>query len=225
MQSGPVEMVEADDPARAARGGIVLISEIHGVEPSLREHADRLARLGFTVAMPDLWWRQGKPDLSSPEAIAAGVEALADSAALADVRSALGALPAGLPRFVMGFCIGGLYARMAACTLPGLSGAIEFYGRVIYPGTTPNKPVQPLDLLVGLSCPLQCHFGTEDLVAPPRHVDMLEQRLAGRPFPGQVYRYAGCGHRFMNPRATTFNRVAAELAWSRVKRFLDERVE
>lgn len=220
MQAGPFEVVESSDGP--ARGGIVLVSEIHGVETSLRQLAGRLAGEGYTVVMPDLWWRTGRPDLTGEGAIPAAVEAVSDSLALADVRAALGALPAGLPRFVVGFCLGGLYARMAACTLPGLAGAVEFYGRVVYAGTSANKPVQPLDLLSGLGCPLQCHFGTDDTVAPPRHVDLLEQRLAGRAYAAQVYRYAGCGHRFMNPSAPAYNAAAAALAWGRLTRFLDE---
>ncbi len=223
MQSGPVEIVE---PERTeARGAIVLISEVQGVGKSLREHARRLAGLGYTVAMPDLWWRQGRPDLTAPDAIPAAWADLSDSAALVDVRIALGAMPTTRSRFVLGFGVGGLYARMAACTLPGLAGAIEFYGQAFYPGTSPNKPVQPLDLLVGLGCPLQCHFGGDDPVVPPRHVDMLEQRLSGRGFPAQVYRYAGCGHGFMNPENAAFDKTASQLAWSRVKRFLDEHTD
>ncbi len=214
----------------STRGGVVLVPEIWGVDDALRGWARRLADEGFDVVMPDLWWRTArgggsegrKLDLAGPSGVMAAVEATVDSEALADVRAALAQLPPDLPRFIMGFCIGGLYARMAACTLPGLAGAVEFYGRIVYAGTSPNKPVQPLDLIAGLGCPLQCHYGAEDPVAPPGHVDLLEQRLAGRSFPAQVFRYPACPHAFMNPNRPGYQRDAAELAWARALRFLDE---
>jgi carboxymethylenebutenolidase len=110
---------------------------------------------------------------------------------------------------------------MAACTVPGFAGAVEFYGRIVYAAITPNKPAQPLDLLLGLSCPLQCHFGEADPVCPPEHVDALERRLAGAPRAAQVHRYPGCGHAFLNPTRPTWNPEAAELAWARALHFLD----
>ncbi|MFZ5482099.1 MAG: dienelactone hydrolase family protein [Myxococcota bacterium] len=212
----PVEIVPATHP----RGGVVLVSEVWGVNDDLRAWAGRLADAGFDVAMPDLWWRTGRPPLGSPEQIREAVAGLADYPALADVATARDRLDATRPRFVMGFCMGGLYARMAACALPGLAGAVEFYGRIVYPTITPQKPAQPLDLLPGLSCPLQCHFGDADPVAPPEHVDQLEQRLAVAPRAAQVLRYPGCGHAFMNRGGPHWSPDAAELAFARACHFL-----
>ena len=214
-----VRSIEASDP----QGAVVLISEVSGVDDALLGYANRLVEEGYTVAMPDLWWRSGRPDLSVEGGMARAIEAVRDSEALFDVREALAGLAGRpVPRFVMGFCLGGLYARMAACALPGLSGAVEFYGRIRYPGTTEQKPVQPLDLVSGLGCPIQCHYGSEDTVAPPAHVDELEQRLGGRAYPAQVFRYAGCGHAFLNPHRPSFRAEPAALAWSRAIRFLGE---
>lgn len=202
------------------RGSVVLISEVLGVDEALRGYAAKMVAQGYDVVMPDLWWRTGPPDFSGEGAVQRAVERIVDAEAMSDVRAALETLEA--PRFLMGFCLGGLYARMGACTLPRLAGTVEFYGRVVYPGTTPAKPVQPLDFLPGLGCPLQCHFGDLDTVAPPRHVDLLEERLAGRRFAAQVFRYAGCGHAFMNPSRAAYRPVPAELAWSRGVKFLGE---
>ncbi len=214
-----VRLLQAIDPV----GAVVLISEVSGVDEALLGYANRLVAEGFSVAMPDLWWRTGRPDLSVEGGMARAIEAVRDSEALLDVREALAGL-AGVPgpRFVMGFCLGGLYARMAACALPGLAGAVEFYGRIRYPSISEAKPVQPLDLVSGLGCPIQCHFGSEDTVSPPAHVDELEQRLSGRGHAAQVFRYAGCGHAFLNPNRPSFQAAPAALAWSRAMRFLGE---
>ena len=205
------------------RGGVALISEVWGVDASLREWATKLVEEGFTVALPDLWWRQtGPPELSGPEAIRAAVASLDDGEALRDVAAAVALLEADRPRIVMGFCMGGLYARLASAVVPGLAAAVEFYGRIVYATLSAEKPAQPLDMLPGRACPLLCHFGTDDPVAPPNHVDELERRLAGQAAPGRVHRYPGVGHAFMNAASPAYSAPAAALAWSRTLRFLDE---
>jgi carboxymethylenebutenolidase len=206
-----------------ARAGVVFVPEVWGVDDALRGWARRLAEEGFAVAMPDLWWRYGgSPPLATPAEVGAAVARLDDGNALRDVAAAANVLPPGLPRVVMGFCVGGLYARLASAAVPGFVAAVEFYGRIVYPTLTPEKPAQPLDLLPGRACPLLCHFGELDPVAPPNHVDELERRLSGQLAAAQVFRYPQVGHAFMNPSRPGWNEAAAERAWQRTLRFLDE---
>lgn len=205
------------------RGGVALISEVWGIDASLREWAMKLVEEGFTVAMPDLWWRtSGPPDLSGAEAIRSAVASLDDGQALRDVAAAVALLDADRPRIVMGFCMGGLYTRLASAVVPGLAAAVEFYGRIVYATLSANKPAQPLDMLPGRTCPLLCHFGADDPVAPPNHVDELERRLSGQVVAARVYRYPAVGHAFMNAASTGYSAPASALAWSRTLRFLDE---
>lgn len=206
-----------------ARGGVVLVSELWGIEPNLRGWARRLVDEGFVVAMPDLWWRHpARPPMATMDEVRAALVLLDDGQALQDVAAAAALLPGDRPRVVLGFCVGGLYARLASAAVPGLAAAVEFYGRIVYPTLGPSKPAQPLDLLPGRACPLLCHFGSDDPIAPAHQVDELERRLAGQPQPGRVYRYPGVGHAFMNADRPGYAPVAAELAWTRTLRFLDE---
>ncbi len=205
------------------RGGVVLISEVWGVDEALLGWARRLVEDDFTVAVPDLWWRHGGvPALGSSAEVSAAVGRLDDGTTLRDVAAALALLPRDRPRVAMGFCVGGLYARLASAALPGLAAAVEFYGRIVYPTLSAEKPAQPLDLLPGRACPLLCHFGELDPIAPPHHVDELERRLAGQALPGRVFRYPGVGHGFMNATRPGWDAAASELAWQRTQRFLDE---
>ena len=218
MHSTPVEVVgEGRD-----RGGVVLVGEVCGIDSALRGWAAALVNEGFFVAMPDLWARYGGvPQLDSPDAVLAAVARLDDGQAMRDIAAAALRLPRGRPRVVLGFCIGGLYARLASATVPGFAAAVEFYGRVVYPTLTPQKPAQPLDLLPGRTCPLLCHFGETDPIAPPHHVDELQRRLAAQPIPSLVYRYPSVGHAFMNPARAGYSAEASTLAWARTRRFLD----
>lgn len=208
-------------PARP-RGAVILLSEGSGIDAALLEFAQRLRRAGYAVALPDLWWRDPPQPGDPPRDVAAAVAAVRDTDALQDIRAVRAALVPNGRVFVVGFCLGGLYARMAACAVPGLAGAVEFYGRLVYPNISPTKPVQPLDLLPGLACPLQCHFGDADPSCPPSHVDELERRLASRTQPSQVFRYPGCGHGFLNPARPEFRAGRAATAWARAVNFLDQ---
>lgn len=207
----------------AADRGVVLCPEVRGVDANIEDYAARLLDEGYRVAVVDPWARHGGPPaLDAPEAISAAVARLDDGLALADVGFARDCLGAVAGAAVLGFCLGGLHARLAAACVPGFHAAVEFYGRIVYPTLTPQKPVQPLDLLPGRRAALLCHFGTADPAAPAAHVDELERRLAFQPIPARVHRYPGCGHGFANPASPSGNAEAATLAWSRSLRWLDE---
>ncbi|MDP2306608.1 MAG: dienelactone hydrolase family protein [Pseudomonadota bacterium] len=202
-ESSPAERIVAPSGFRAtrtippaARGGVVLVvDDDASVAPILQP----LVSLGFVVVVPDLAWRHGPAGLSDPEVIQ-------------DLVAARNLLPAGA-RFVVGTASGGLYARVAACAVLGLAGAVSFGGRISYAGVNARHPIQPMDLLPGLSCPLQCHFEADDPAAPAAHVDELERRLAGTSQPWQVFRYG--------PRSDAHAAEAeTRTAWGRASSFL-----
>lgn len=190
-----VQLVEAVDP----RGCVLLLPDVGGVVAP-----DRFVDEGFSVATLR-WWDEGAD--------------VADGEVLRRVKEARDGLAA--PRFLVGVGAGGVHARMAACALPGFSGAVELYGRLVYPAVSPAHPAQPLDLLPGLSCPYQGHFGERDVTNLAHHVVELRRRLGFVCQPTQVLTYAGCGAGFAEPDAPGFDAVAAALAWQRVIRFLD----
>lgn len=113
-----------------------------------------------------------------------------------------------LPRFVVGVGVGGHHSRLAACAVLGLTGVVSLGGRIWFPGTDAEHPIQPLDLLPGLGCALQCHFAADDDETPHTWVDELERRLAGTSRPYQVFRYP------------TLVGPERETAWGRTRNFL-----
>jgi carboxymethylenebutenolidase len=120
---------------------------------------------------------------------------------------------------VLGFCIGGSYALLAAAELAGLSCAVTFYGMLRYPELTSNKPVSPLDAAAEIACPVLGHFGEADHLVPVADARELGERLAGRP--AEVYTYPGAGHAFHEDfRAQVYRPVAAATAWSRSREYL-----
>ncbi len=203
--------------------GVVLCPEVRGLDANMEDYAARVVAEGYRVAIVDPWARHGGvPPLDAPEAIHAAVARIDDGLAVGDVAFARTCLGDVAGAAVLGFCLGGLHARLAAACVHGFDAAVEYYGRIVYPTLTPEKPVQPLDLLPGRRSALLCHFGTDDPVAPPAHVDELERRLASQPIPARVHRYPACGHGFANPASPGWNAEAAALSWARSLRWLDE---
>src|ERR1700684_3875450 len=121
------------DPTGPSKGGIVLIQEIFGVNHHIRAVCDRLAGEGYAALAPAVFDRQ-QPNFESgytPDEIANARKFVANrvwGAMLRDVQASIDELKKGGPVGIMGFCMGGSIAFLAACKLNGLSCAVAFYG-------------------------------------------------------------------------------------------------
>src|SRR5256712_8800677 len=127
------------DPSGPAKGGIVVIQEIFGVNHHIRAVCDRLASEGYAAVAPALFDRQQKNFECgyTPDEIANARKFVANpdwGAMLRDTQAAIDDLKKEGPVAIMGFCMGGTIAFLAACKLNGLSAAVCYYG-----GQSPNK--------------------------------------------------------------------------------------
>lgn len=198
-------------PNGARRGGLVLLQEIFGLTQHIQEQCDRFAAAGFEVLAPSLFdraapglrlsydeagWKQAIALLRG-HAFDLGVE---DTAVCVERLR-----PAG-PVFVLGYCYGGSLAWTAAGELPGLSGAVSYYG-----GKLPTIAAQPP------LCPALVHLGRDDTEIPMRATrDALEQHSAV-----EVLTYPA-GHGFNSDRRPDFDALSAELAFRETLRFLEK---
>jgi carboxymethylenebutenolidase len=133
-------------PTDARRGGLVLIQEIFGVTPGIRELADGFAEDGYEVLAPAMFDRcePGFETDRDPAGIAKGrdyVGKVGFDNAMGDVQACIDALKG--PVFVTGFCYGGSISWLAAARCTGLTAASCFYGGLIanFAGETPKVPV------------------------------------------------------------------------------------
>src|SRR5713226_3481973 len=132
------------DPAGKPLGGVVVVQEIFGVNHHIRSVCDRLAALGYVAVAPALFDRFARDFQSgySPEEVAQARKFLADidwAAFVADTTAAVEALPR--PVAVLGFCMGGTVAYLAATQLDGLAAAVCFYGGQIVNPPTASRAV------------------------------------------------------------------------------------
>jgi carboxymethylenebutenolidase len=199
--------------------GVVVAQEIFGVNGAMRAIADDLARKGYVACVPDLFWRlQPGTDLGYGDAdrqqamqlmgkfdVAAGVRDIGAAVkALRDHPGCNGKVA------VIGFCLGGTLAYLAAARLE-IDAAVSYYGTAIH---------QKLDEAGAIKCPLLLHFAAKDNFVPPEAVEKIRAALASRPRT-EMHVYPDVGHAFCNvDRSGVYNEASAALAHSRTDAFL-----
>jgi len=203
------------DPQGAPKGGMVVVQEIFGVNHHIRAVCDRLAALGYVAVAPAVFDRFVR-DFEcgyTPDEIAHARSYLGnlnwdhmvqDMAAAADDLKGVG------PKGVIGFCMGGTAAFLAACRIPGLSAAVAYYGGMIAKFAD-EKP----------KCPLQMHFGEKDEGIPLATVEEIRKKQPQ----AEVYIYAGAPHGFYCDERASYRKEAGDLAWSRTQDFLSKHMK
>lgn len=210
-----------DIPAPA----LILIPDVHGVSPLYVSVGERLAADGFRTLVLDMYTREGAPRLADMNAVNDWIAALPDRRVLGDVGAARAFL-AGREDVkadaigILGFCLGGQYALMAACTDPQLSACASFYGMLRYRTRNETKPQSALDLAPRLSCPLLGLYGDDDPLIPREDVDELRRILSSGGKNFDLVTYEGAGHAFLNEaRPEAYRPAAARDAWAKAVSF------
>lgn len=212
-------------PSPAPLPAVVLLPDVHGLSGLYRTFAQRFAEAGFLAFVLDIYSREGAPALADMEQVFAWIGRLDDRRILADVAGAV-AFVGGLEQVragsvgITGFCLGGQYALMAACTVPGLAAAVSFYGMLRYSEYGEHKPRSALDMAAELSCPYLGLFGAEDVLIPQADVRELEATLRRAGKDASIHVYPGAGHAFCNEgRADAYRPEAARDAFERAYAF------
>jgi carboxymethylenebutenolidase len=199
------------DPKGPPRGGVVVIQEIFGVNHHIRAVCDRLADAGFRAMAPQVFDRMS-PNFESGYSEAEVAKAreflprLDWAKLMLDASAAVDALKKeGGPVAMIGFCMGGTVAFIAATRLGGLAASICYYGGQIV-RFADNKP----------RCPVQMHFGEKDASIPMGDIETIRQK---RP-ECEIFTYPGAGHGFHCDERASYEPHSARIAWQRSLAFL-----
>lgn len=202
--------------ARPQGGGaypaVVVIQEWWGLNDHIRDVADRFAEAGYVALAPDLYHGVST---SEPNEARKLVMELDMAAAVEEIGSAVDFLLAqddvtGDAVGVVGFCMGGRLALMAAQSLPNIATAIPFYGSPLTPGEAAAVTVPILGL-----------YGGADAGIAENDVRAMESALQDAGTPVEIRVYAGAQHAFFNDtRAESYNAEAAADAWQRTLEWL-----
>lgn len=201
-------------PAGKARGGLVMIQEIFGVNQHMRKTSDGYAAEGYHVIAPAMFDRVGKDiQLGYTEAdIAKGREIRGKinwDQILADVGGAKDALRGSGKTGIIGYCFGGSVAWLGATRFNDFAASVCFYGGQIAQFAE-EKP----------NCPVQMHFGETDHAIPLSDLGKI-RAAQGAKVELQVY---PAGHGFNCDERGSWHEPSAKLARERAVAFLRQHV-
>jgi len=228
---------EPSEAAGASLPGLVLVHDVWGRSAHSRALAGDLAAEGFVVLEIDLYRELEPVEIDDPGRF---IRSLSDPRVLADLEAGARWLEtqprcAGRKIGVVGVCMGGSHALLAACLSDVFSCSAPFYGILSYDHgmlmdpdgrDLAKKPTSPLEAADRLRVPLLASFGSEDPMVPQEDVDALEAALARSGTAFRIDRYPGAGHAFLNrTRESAYRPEASAAAWDRLVPFLHEALD
>jgi len=246
--AAPQEMMDADVQVKTAAGvcdaalihpqkgswpGVILFADVFGLRPTMRDMARRLAADGFTVLVPNPFYRTSKPPGLTPDidfnnpADRAKMDALraplTSEAVMQDASAYVKFLDAQAPvnksakMGVFGYCMGGPMSMQAAAANPDRIGAgASFHGG----GLVTDKPDSPHLLIPKLKAQYYFGIAMNDDQRQPDAKTKLDEAFKSAKLQAKIDVYAGCLHGWCvkdMPKAADgkaiYNEAQAERAW------------
>jgi carboxymethylenebutenolidase len=195
-------------PAGTARGGVVVLQEIFGINHHIRAVADSFAAEGYVAIAPSFFDRVRKGiELGySPSEAQEGMGyrlQLQPEQTLKDMAAAVNVVKHAVRVGAVGYCWGGTLAYLAACELP-VACSVVYYGG----GITQLLPRAPRK-------PVMYHFGEQDQHIPLSDVEKIRAADATG-----VFHLYPAGHGFNCDERPTYHPESAALARRRTLEFL-----
>jgi carboxymethylenebutenolidase len=176
-------------PEGRARGALVVAQDAFGVGAYIRSVCDGFAADGYAAIAPAIYDRQQRGAVfdhtpGSQDDARRCRGALVWDQVLADVEAARAKVSEWGRVGVVGYCVGGSIAWLAASALP-FAAASSYYGKDIVDWL--DRPPR---------CPIILHFGDRDRLIPPADVERI--RAAYPAIPTYIYPaghgFDGTGH-------------------------------
>jgi carboxymethylenebutenolidase len=201
-------------PGVPAKGGLIILQEIFGVNAHIRAVAERFANDdGFVVVAPALFDRV-EPGVELNDEVEERQRAMALLAKF-DIEKAVDDVAAAVQCErcfrnvkkigVVGYCLGGTLAWLSATRLP-INAAVGYYGGRIAQYAT-EKPKVPVLL----------HFGELDQHIPREDIDAVAKEHPSV----QIFTYPS-GHAFNREGSAAYSAACAMRARERTLSFLHE---
>jgi carboxymethylenebutenolidase len=203
--------------------GVIVVMEAFGVNKHIQAVTDRLSREGYVAVAPVLYHRLGSNPLFSytgedAEPRTQAMNSLRDTELARDLDTTMAYLKGhaqvrGDRLGVVGFCVGGRIAYLAATSCPGLRAAVVYYGgRILIPfGEGPT----PFERTANIQCPVMGNFGELDQNPTPDDVRTIEAELKKHGKVCDFKVYPGANHGFNCDERPSYHAEASTDAWAR----------
>ncbi|MEU5323818.1 dienelactone hydrolase family protein [Streptomyces sp. NPDC021056] len=209
--------------------GVLLYQDAFGLRPHLESMADRLAGAGYTVLVPNVFYRHGRsPVFELPEfidtdsrpdlwdSIGPVMQSLTPQLAMRDAGAYLGwlggsPLVADGPVALTGYCMGARLSLLTAGTYPDrVAAAAGFHGGRL----ATDAPDSPHLVAEHITAELYFGHADEDPSLPPEQIQLLEDTLTKAGVRHRCEVYPGAHHGFTQADTAAYHREGDERHWA-----------
>lgn len=211
---------------------VILYMDAFGIRPNLDAMAQRLASNGYLVAVPNLYHRNGVfPPFDARQVTVEGPErtrfksmiasihgpmVMRDTSAVLEWLDQAGDAGKG-PIGVVGYCMGGGYALLAAGTFPErVAAAASFHGGSL----ATDRPDSPHRLAGRIRARVYIGVAGIDPSFPKEQQERLEESLRAAGVRYTLETYEGARHGFAVTGHLVYDRDASERHWLRLLELL-----
>lgn len=212
--------------ASSAKAGVILYQDAFGPRPALDGMAERLAKDGYAVLVPDLFHRNAPygpfdaktafVEEKSKAALMALVTGTTQEMTISDSGAFLDALAAeGVtgPIGTVGYCMGGARALNAAATYPDrIKAAASFHGGNLA-GDAADSPHRKA---ASIKARVYVGMAGVDRSFPPEQSTLLAEALRAAEVDHLIENYVGMAHGWCVPDHGAYDAAGAERHWKRL---------
>jgi carboxymethylenebutenolidase len=214
--------------------GIVMYPDAGGVRPALREMAAELASLGYTVLLPDVYYRNGSwtafdmrsvfGDAGERNRLFALMEAITAEVMTTDAQAFFDYLSerpevAGHRFGTTGYCMGGRTALIVAGRVPErVAAAMSFHGGGLASDGDPDSPHRLADRI---RAAVYVGAAENDPSYTPEQSELLDAALTAAGVE-HVIEWYPAAHGFAVPDNGPYDEAAAQRHWRAMQSFFAE---
>lgn len=225
-------------PKTGAHAGVLIWPDAFGLRPAMREMGKRIAAEGYSVLVPNPFYRVSKApftdastfSFSNPAdrakltplmgSVTAAGHAETDAVAYVAFLDAQKEVNKAKKIGTQGYCMGGPLVVRTAATLPDRIGAgASFHGG----GLVTANPNSPHLLAPKIKARMYFGIAASDDASQPDAKDKLKEAFAAAKVPAEIEVYTGTLHGWCVPDmpvqangTPTYNKPDAERAWSKL---------
>ena len=217
---------------------VVIYMDAPAIREELRDMARRIGTAGYYVALPNLYYREGREgsygfdharvmeDEQQRKRMFSLVGSLSNQMVVDDTRSLIEAIrndaaAAPGPMGCTGYCMSGQFVAAVGAAYPDTFAAIASYYGV---GILTDKEDSPHLSAGNIKGEFYLAFAETDHYVPQEVLDRLTDAMASAGTNHRIEVYPGTEHGFAFPERAAYNKAAAERHWERMFELFERRL-